>query len=206
MQPGHSDAFPGRRDQPRVVLASRSPYRRELLGRLLDGFIAAAADLDETPRPGEAPAATAARLAEAKARAVGAAYPGALVIGSDQVAALGPRVLGKPGTADRAVEQLLACAGREVVFHTAVCLIGPGAEPALAHLDNTTVRFRSFGRPEAERYVEADQPLDCAGSFKAERRGVVLMESIESRDPTAIQGLPLIWVAAALRQRGISIP
>lgn len=188
---------------PRVVLASQSPYRRELLGRLLSGFEVLAPRVDEARRPGEAPRDLAQRLARLKAAAGGRLAPGSLVIGSDQVAALGDETLGKPGTPDRAVDQLLRCSGRLVEFHTAVCVAGPGEEPELVHTDTTRVRFRALTRPEAERYVAADEPLDCAGSFKAERRGVLLLTSIESLDPTAIQGLPLIWLGQALQSRGV---
>lgn len=189
----------------RVVLASQSPYRRELLGRLLSGFEVLAPRVDETRQPGEPPRDLALRLARMKAAAGLSLSPGALVIGSDQVAALGDETLGKPGAADRAVEQLLRCSGQLVEFHTAVCLAGPGEEPGLSHSDTTRVRFRALTRREAERYVAADQPLDCAGSFKAEKRGVLLLESIESRDPTAIQGLPLIWLGRALLSRGVPL-
>lgn len=189
----------------RVVLASQSPYRRELLSRLLSGFRVLAPQVDESRQPGEPPRDLALRLARMKAGAVASLSTGCLVIGSDQVAALGDETLGKPGTPGRAVEQLLRCSGRLVEFHTAVCVAGPGPEPELCHADTTLVRFRPLTRPEAESYVAADQPLDCAGSFKAERRGVLLLESIESQDPTAIQGLPLIWLGGALRSRGLTL-
>lgn len=188
-----------------VVLASQSPYRRELLGRLLSGFEVLAPRVDESRQPGEAPRDLALRLARLKAAEGVRLSPGALVIGSDQVAALGDEALGKPGTPDRAVDQLLRCSGHLVEFHTAVCVAGPGNEPELTHTDTTRVRFRVLTRHEAERYVAADQPLDCAGSFKAERRGVLLLESIESRDPSAIQGLPLIWLGQALLRRGLPL-
>lgn len=188
-----------------VLLASRSPYRRDLLSRLLPHFECCPSHVDESPLPDEDPAALATRLARAKAAALVTEHPACIIIGSDQVAALGSGILGKPGSADRAVAQLLDCAGQVVVFHTAVCVLGPGGTPALEHLDTTRVRFRPFAQDDARRYVEADQPLDCAGSFKAERRGVVLLESIDTRDPTAIQGLPLIWVAGALARLGIEI-
>lgn len=190
---------------PRIVLASQSPYRRELLGRLLPDFTTFAPSVDESRHPGEPPRELAARLARLKAAAGGQRYPQALVIGSDQVAALADETLGKPGTAERAVEQLLKCAGHLVEFHTAVCVAGPGDQPVLNHVDTTRVRFRPLSRREAERYVAVDQPLDCAGSFKAERRGVLLLESIGSQDPTAIQGLPLIWVGRALLSRGVPL-
>jgi len=189
----------------RVVLASQSPYRRELLARLLSGFEVLAPQVDESRRPGETPREMALRLARLKAAAGARLSPGALVIGSDQVAALGDETLGKPGTAERAVDQLLRCSAQLVEFHTAVCLAGPGSEPELSTTDTTRVQFRTLTRSEAERYVAADQPLDCAGSFKAERRGSLLLESIQSRDPTAIQGLPLIWLGGALRSRGVPL-
>lgn len=192
--------------QPRlVVLASQSPYRRELLDRLLPDFETVAPQVDESRQPGEPPRELALRLAGLKAAAGAHLRPLALVIGSDQVAALGDETLGKPGTPERAVEQLLQCAGQLVEFHTAVCVLGPGNQPALSHIDTTRVRFRNLTRLEAERYVAVDQPLDCAGSFKAERRGVLLLDSIDSQDPTAIQGLPLIWLGRALLQRGVPL-
>ncbi|MEO8224661.1 MAG: Maf family protein [Gammaproteobacteria bacterium] len=190
---------------PPVLLASQSPYRRVLLGRLLTVFGTLAPRVDESRLPGEAPRALALRLAILKAAAGSREQPEALVIGSDQVAALGDTTLGKPGTAERAVEQLLQCSGQLVEFHTAVCLAGPGDTPPLTHIDTTRVRFRPLTRPEAERYVAADQPLDCAGSFKAECRGVLLLDSMASEDPTAIQGLPLIWVGHALLSRGVPL-
>jgi septum formation protein len=189
----------------RIVLASQSPYRRELLGRLLPDFDVLAPQVDESRQPGEPPGELALRLARLKAAAGVRLSPGALVIGSDQVAALGDETLGKPGTSGRAVEQLLRCSGQLVEFHTAVCVAGPGDQPELTHTDTTRVRFRELTRLEAERYVAADEPLDCAGSFKAERRGVLLLTSIESQDPSAIQGLPLIWLGRALLDRGVPL-
>jgi len=191
--------------EPHIVLASRSVYRQALLGRLLPRFATAPADVHETRLPGEMPRAMAERLARAKAAACAAVYPRSIVIGSDQVAALGEDVLGKPGTASRAVEQLCRCAGHDVTFYTAVCLLAPAEPGELTYTDQTRVRFRSFSPEEATRYVAADQPLDCAGSFKAEQRGVILMDSLDSSDPTAIQGLPLIWLAAALRRLGVTL-
>lgn len=189
----------------KVVLASRSPYRRALLERVLPRFAVAPADVEESRLAGETPRDMAVRLARAKAAACAASNPTGVVIGSDQVAALGDEVLGKPGTAENAVDQLLRCAGRTVIFHTAVCLLAPAPPRELAHVDETRVRFRRFSEAEARRYVEADQPLDCAGSFKAEQRGVVLFEGIDNTDPTAIQGLPLIWLAAALNRFGVRL-
>lgn len=188
-----------------VLLASQSPYRRELLGRLLPDFRAWAPRVDESRLPGEAPGDLALRLARLKAAAGLREAPGHVIVGSDQVAALGDETLGKPGTPERAIAQLERCSGECVDFLTAVCVAGPGVEPPLLHLDTTRVRFRRLERDLIERYVAADKPLDCAGSFKAERRGVVLFASIETRDPTAIQGLPLIWLAAALAGRGVPV-
>ena len=187
---------------PRLVLASTSRYRRELLERLGIPFVVEAPGVAEDALPGEAPARQAARLAQAKAAAVAARHPDALVIGSDQVAALGTEVLGKPGTPARAVEQLLRASGRQMEFLTAVTLIGPAAFRA-AHTDVTRVTFRRLGRAEVERYVERDTPLDCAGSFRAESLGIALFEALESRDPTALIGLPLVWLASALKSAGL---
>jgi len=189
----------------RVILASQSPYRRELLGRLLPDFEAVAPHVDETRQPGEPPLDLALRLAQLKAAAGLQLHPDAVVIGSDQVAALGNEALGKPHTPDRAVSQLLRCSGQFVEFHTAVCIGGPGNRGNLTHIDTTRVKFRTITRAEAERYVAADLPLDCAGSIKAERRGVLLLEGIYSEDPTAIQGLPLIWLSQALIARGVPL-
>lgn len=191
---------------PDLVLASSSRYRRELLGRLTGDFSWLAPDVDESPQPGEAPAALAARLAALKAAAIAAARPGSVVIGSDQVAALGERVLGKPGTPERAIAQLAACSGQVVVFHTAVAIRAPGAEGPRIHVDRTEVRFRTLDAGEIRRYVERDQPLDCAGSFRAESLGISLFADLRTGDPTAIQGLPLIWVSAALRGLGWQLP
>lgn len=190
--------------QPPVVLASRSPYRRELLSRLLPDFRAEAMDVDETPRPGEAPAALAARLARTKAEAGQRRHPGAIVIGSDQVASRGGQLLGKPLTAARAEADLLACSGAVVEFHTGVCVLGPAGRAA-EHVDVTRVHFRTLDREQVRRYVAADEPLDCAGSFRVERRGVLLFTAVENRDPTALQGLPLIWTAAALAAAGLKL-
>lgn len=190
--------------QPVVVLASRSPARQELLGRLLGGFVAEAQDVDETPRPGEPPAALAARLARSKAEAGRRRHPDAVVIGSDQVASRDGTLLGKPGTAARAEADLLACSGRAVVFHTGVCVLAPGAA-AQEHVDQTRVRFRDLDPALVRRYVAADEPYDCAGSFRVERRGVLLFVAVASEDPTALQGLPLIWTAAALQAAGVTL-
>ncbi len=192
---------------PELVLASTSPYRRELLQRLLpDGFTVIRPDVDERPLPGEAPAALASRLAEAKAVAGAAHRPGSLVIASDQVAALGQRLLGKPGEAGKAREQLQMASGQRVAFHTAVCVLDSRSGQRIAHVDLTTVQFRELAPEEIDRYLRREPAQDCAGSFKSEGLGISLMQAIESRDPTGLQGLPLIWLASALRHFGLRVP
>lgn len=191
---------------PRLVLASTSPYRRTLLGRLGLPFGVAAPAVDETPRPGEAPALLAQRLATAKAAAVAADCPPASwALGSDQVADLEGRPLGKPGGRDAATRQLRAMSGRRVQFHTAVAL-ATATGPVLRALDVTTVVLRHLDDAEIARYLDAERPYDCAGSFKAEGLGISLFEAVESRDPTALVGLPLIATAALLRQAGFTVP
>ncbi len=188
-----------------LVLASTSRYRAELLRRLGLPFASVAPQVDEEQLPAETPESCAARLAEAKARAVAARRPGACVIGSDQVADWGGRILGKPGNAGRAMEQLRCFSGQRVAFHTAVCVVAPdGSERGM--LDTTTVVFRDLEDAEIARYVERESPLDCAGSFRAEGLGIALFERIESTDPTALVGLPLIGVARLLREAGYRLP
>lgn len=188
-----------------LVLGSTSRYRRELLQRLGLPFEADRPEVDESPLPGESPAALATRLAEAKARAVAERHPGAWVIGSDQVADLDGTPLGKPGGRDAALAQLRAMSGRTVAFHTAVCLAREGSQ-ALQALDTTLVRFRALADAEIARYVDVEQPLDCAGSFKSEGLGIGLFEAIESNDPTGLIGLPLIATARLLREAGFNVP
>jgi septum formation protein len=188
--------------RPRLVLASTSRYRRGLLERLGIPFTVASPGVDETPLAGELPGDLASRLAGAKARAVAAQHPGAVVIGSDQVAELDGGALGKPGTAAIACAQLRAASGRAVIFRTAVLVIGADGREH-SHTDLTTVRFRTLSTREIARYVELDQPLDCAGSFRSEGLGIALFEAIETTDPSALVGLPLAWVAAALKESGL---
>lgn len=188
-----------------LILASTSVYRRELLARLRLPFGTARPEVDESPFADEAPAALASRLAHAKARAIAQANPDAWVIGSDQVAELEGRPLGKPGHREGAIAQLLAMSGRVVHFHTAVCVMRTGVAPS-ATSDLTVVRFRSLGRAEVGRYVDAEQPYDCAGSFKCEGLGISLFEAIETRDPTALIGLPLIGTTQLLREAGYALP
>ena len=190
----------------RLVLASTSPYRRELLQRLALPFEVDRPEVNESPRTGETPARLAVRLAEAKARAVAARHPGAWVIGSDQVAEREGDPVGKPGNREGAIAQLRAASGSEQRFHTAFCLLRDGDGRAHAGLDLTVVRFRILGSEEIARYVDAEQPFDCAGSFKCEGLGITLFEAIETRDPTALVGLPLIALSAALRSAGFTLP
>jgi septum formation protein len=190
---------------PRLILASTSPYRRELLARLRLPFDVARPEVDETPLPGEAPRALANRLAAAKALAITAHGSDAWVIGSDQVAAMGDAALGKPGTREIAQTQLAAMSGRSVDFLTAVCVAHSDGRHFEA-LDVTTVRFRDLAPEAIARYIDAEAPYDCAGSFKSEGLGIVLFESIESTDPTGLIGLPLIATANLLRQAGFVLP
>lgn len=189
----------------RLLLASTSRYRRELLARLRLPFEAVSPDVDETPRAGEAPAAIAWRLAREKAEDVAARYPDACAIGADQVACLDGAPLGKPGDRTRAIAQLAAMSGKAVAFHTVVAVARTGQATA-EHEDVTTVRFRVLSAGEIARYVDAEAPFDCAGSFKAEGLGIALFEAIASHDPTALVGLPLIATAALLRRAGFALP
>ncbi|WP_119717801.1 Maf family protein [Cognatilysobacter tabacisoli] len=190
---------------PRLVLASTSRYRRELLSRLGLPFDVERPDVDETAADDESPTSLALRLAAAKAAEVSARHPGAWVIGSDQVADLAGRPLGKPGTRDAAIAQLTAMSPHAIRFRTAVCVMRDGA-PVGHALDTTTVRFRRLSADEIARYVDAEQPLDCAGSFKSEGLGVTLFDAIETSDPTALVGLPLIATARLLRDAGYALP
>ncbi len=188
---------------PELILASGSPYRRELLARLGLDFTVVSPDVDEHPEPAEDGAALSRRLALLKAGTVAARQPGAIVIGSDQVAECAGRQLGKPGTVERAVEQLGFCSGREVIFHTAVAVIGGQREQV--RLVPTRVRMRNLSPETIERYIRKDRPLDCAGAMKSEALGIALTEAITSDDPTALVGLPLIALAEMLETAGLPI-
>lgn len=191
---------------PALILASTSAYRRQLLERLDLPFDVARPEVDETPRPGEAPEAMAVRLAAEKAMAVARTVGRpAWVIGSDQAAELDGAPVGKPGDHARAMAQLGAMSGRAIRFHTALCLIGPDGRRREA-VDLTSVRFRPLSTDEIDRYLRREQPYDCAGSFKCEGLGVSLFEAIETRDPTALVGLPLIATARLLREAGFVLP
>ena len=190
-------------DMPRLILASTSRYRRELLQRLRMPFEVVSPDVDESPQPGEAPGAMAARLALAKAEAVAARHYDAVVIGSDQVAELDGETIGKPHTHDRAVAQLRAMSGRRVVFHTAVAVVRRERGFARSVLAPVVVTFRVLTDAEIDRYLRAEQPYDCAGSAKCETLGIALLAAIDSDDPTALVGLPLIRTCGLLREAGL---
>ncbi len=192
---------------PRLILASGSPYRRELLARLCLPFEVMAPDIAETPLPGEQAEATALRLAREKAAAVAARAPGSIVIGSDQVATLDGEQIGKPGDHARALAQLQRMRGRRVVFHTALC-VWDGRASALtgpAQIENiqTVVTFRNLPDAELDAYLRIEQPYDCAGSAKNEGLGIAILERIDSSDPTALTGLPMIALCAMLRKAGV---
>ena len=191
---------------PEIFLASSSPYRRGLLDRFLDDYEAVSPDTDESDTGGRDPAAAATYLARRKAEAVSATIHRALIIGADQLAVLDGRVLGKPGTHAKAVEQLMAAAGNTVTFLTAVCILDPVTRTRYEHTDKTIVRFRDFDIRLAEAYLRHDEPYDCAGSFKIEGAGFVLFESVQTDDPTALIGLPMIWVAGRLLELGYLLP
>lgn len=189
-----------------IVLASSSRYRRGLLDRFLDDFESVSPDVDETPEPGMDAKSLAEVLARRKAEAVSSSHRDALVIGADQLAVLDERVLGKPGDHQTAVEQLLAASGKTVRFLTAVCILDPASRTRSEHVDETIVRFRRFDRRLAEVYLRHDEPYDCAGSFRIEGAGFVLFESVRTDDPTALIGIPMIWLAGRLRELGYLIP
>jgi septum formation protein len=188
-----------------LILASSSPYRQELLRRLRLPFEAWSPDVDERPLPGETPAATAVRLARLKAEAGAGRWPEAWIIGSDQVADHRGEPVGKPGTVERARAQLQAMRGQVVLFHTAVCLLRAGRQRS-ERLVTTEVQFRAFGDDEVERYLLAEPALDCAGSAKSEGLGIALLARLAGDDPTALVGLPLIALAAMLREAGFRVP
>lgn len=188
---------------PRLILGSTSRYRRELLARLGLPFGVDAPDIDEAALPGEAPSVTALRLAAAKARAVATRHPDALVIGSDQVADCAGRAIGKPGTRERALAELQRLSGQVVTFHTGVALLHAGSGRMQTALVAVTSTFRPLRDAEIEAYLDREAPYDCAGGVKSEALGIALFESIESNDPTALIGLPLIALCRMLRAEGL---
>lgn len=189
----------------RLVLASGSAYRRSLLERLGVPFVVARPEVRELGLPGEAPQAMASRLAEAKARAVAAQFPDALIIGSDQVACAGGEILGKPADHEVAVRQLRFLSGRSAVFHTAVCVHNPATGVLRSRVIPCEVTFRDLSLELIERYLAREQPYDCAGSAKSEGLGIVLISKMECDDPTALIGLPLIALVDLLREQGFDV-
>ncbi|MDP2810475.1 MAG: Maf family nucleotide pyrophosphatase [Rhodocyclaceae bacterium] len=190
----------------RLILASTSPFRRELLARLQIPFETAAPDADESAIPGESPAATAERLAVAKARAVADRFPDALIIGSDQVAFQGEARFGKPGTRENAAVQLRAMSGKTVIFHTGLCLMNAASGSVHQRGVPTEVRFRELSDAEIARYLDREDALNCAGSAKSEGLGIALLESLRGDDPNALVGLPLIALCDMLRAEGVDLP
>jgi septum formation protein len=192
--------------RPRIVLASTSVFRCELLERLGLDFEVDSPGVEEAALAGEVPERMVIRLAEAKARAVAARHPRALIIGSDQCAVLGDRVLGKPGTHERAREQLRALSGQRVVFHTGLCLLNGTTGALQSDTVPFTVVFRALTDQQIDRYLEAERPYDCAGSFKSEGLGIALFERLLGEDPTALIGLPLIRLVDMLAREDIALP
>ena len=189
-----------------LILASTSRYRCSLLERIAPPFEAISPEVSEAPAGGESPRERATRLSLAKARAVAERHPNAIVIGSDQVCAAGQRVLDKPGDEATCRAQLTALSGHTANFYTGCAVVGIEAGLTLEYLDTTTVTFRRLTETEINRYVAREKPFDCAGGFKVEALGITLFDSVESTDPTALIGLPLIWVSNALRQAGYLLP
>jgi len=188
-----------------IILASTSPYRKKLLQRLQIPFRCLAPDADETPLPNELPAALAERLAAAKAQSLSATYPDALIIGSDQVASIDGHIMGKPGTHAAAAAQLRASSGREVRFHTALALCCARRNLDWFHVELYSAHFRSLSDESIENYLRAEQPYDCAGSFKCEGLGIALFTRLQGNDPTSLQGLPLIALTDLLARAGLDI-
>ncbi|MES1941476.1 maf protein [Salinisphaera sp. T5B8] len=189
-----------------IILASSSPWRRQLLRQLGIRFEATSPDIDETPRAGEAPAALAERLAIAKARTIFDDWPEAIVIGSDQVADVEGDILGKPGTPEKARAQLRRQSGKTVYFHTGLCVCAPNFETPRAQVETVTTRFRELSDAQIARYVAAEDVTATAGSIKSEGLGISLVESIETKDPSTLVGLPLIALCRMLEQAGVEIP
>lgn len=191
---------------PRLVLASTSQYRRQLLERFGIRFTVAAPDVDESPLPGETPIDLVSRLARAKAEAIAHRHRGSMVVGSDQLAVFGKEIIGKPGNPERCVEQLRAFSGQRLTFHTSVHVVHSDTGANEGHLDVTTVHFRKLSHEEIDRYVARDRPVNSAGGFKIEALGITLFDRVESEDPTALIGLPLMWLSGALRRAGFQLP
>ncbi len=192
--------------RPTLILGSTSSYRATLLKKLSLPFVTDSPEIDERPGPDEAASALVVRLAEAKARAVGKRHDNALIIGSDQVACIADRMLGKPGNREQAIEQLLAASGQVATFYTGLCLLNTETGLANTVCEPYRVHFRSLAKGQVERYVDAEQPFNCAGSFKSEGLGISLFRRLEGEDPNALIGLPLIRLIDLLREQGIEVP
>jgi len=188
-----------------LVLASSSSYRKALLDKLGLPYETASPDIDEAPHPAEAPESQARRLATEKARVLAGRFPAHLIIGSDQVAVAAGLRLGKPGSRENAIAQLRASAGKSVVFHTALCVLNSQTGETQVDADRTVVHFRALTDQQIEHYVDREQPLDCAGSFKSEGLGIALFERIEGEDPNALIGLPLIRLIRVLEAFGVRV-
>ncbi|RLT97917.1 Maf family protein [Ketobacter sp.] len=189
-----------------IILGSSSPFRRELLRKLIADFETCSPDIDETPAPGERPEQLVARLARQKAEAVAARYPEALIIASDQVSVLHGQINGKPGSMEPAIQQLKASSGNTVTFFTSLCLYDATTGQGQSVVEPFHVHFRELNEDEIRRYLEKETPFNCAGSFKSEGLGITLFKKLEGDDPNALIGLPLIKLAEMLRQQGIQIP
>lgn len=189
---------------PPLILASSSPYRAQMLGRLGLPFSTVASGIDETPAPGESPQALVRRLALEKARHVAPRHPDALIIGADQVSVLGEEILGKPGAREPAITQIQRMSGQRVDYLSGIALVGPGIERV--DIVPTRLTYRDLEQAEIERYVDRDQPFDCAGAMRSESLGIALLETLSSDDPTALIGMPLIRIAQWLRAAGYGIP
>ncbi len=190
---------------PRLLLASSSVYRRQLLDKLGLPYGWQAPAVDESPLPGEAPESLVLRLAEAKARALAGSHPDSLIIGSDQVTCLDDQILGKPLTLDRAKEQLLAARGRHLTFYTSLCVLNTGSGVCQMHCELFHVHFRLLTDTQIDNYLTREMPLDCAGSFKSEGLGISLFHRLEGRDPNSLVGLPLIALVDMLNKEGIDV-
>lgn len=191
---------------PRLVLASTSPFRREILQKLAIPFDAAAPDTDETMMDKESPEALVSRLAESKARAVAHDWPNALIIGSDQVACVDGEILGKPGNRQNAMQQLMQAAGKAVTFYTGLCLLNSGSQQAQISCELFKVYFRQLNEAQIARYLDHEQPFNCAGSFKSEGMGITLFSKLEGDDPNTLIGLPLIRLVEMLGNEGVKLP
>jgi septum formation protein len=189
-----------------VVLASSSSYRRKLLNRLLDNFVTIPPNVDESNDGTELPEHFTKRLARQKAETVSISHYDSLIIGADQIAVLDDQIIGKPNDHQSAIEQLLAASGKSLQFLTTVCVLEPVGQMQHEHIDRTTVLFQKFDLKLAEAYLKHDKPYDCTGSFKIEGAGFVLFESVQTNDPTALIGLPMIWLAGTLRKLGYLLP